>query len=95
MKWQEIDKVLKVKLLGSFNIVRVRKLKDILKDEIKEIEIDLSESRFVDTEAIAFLYRLKLKNVKVKLLKPPRILSETLKVFGINLSFQQDRNPKS
>ncbi len=87
MKWEKVNGKLKVQLLGSFNLLRVKNLEKLYRN-CKELEIDLSRSRFVDTEAVAFLYRLKLEKFPFRLVNPPEVLNELLKVLNVKLDFK-------
>ncbi|RUM87476.1 MAG: hypothetical protein DSZ25_03460 [Thermovibrio sp.] len=84
MKWEKQGGKLKVKLLGDFNYERVLKLKK-LSENCSFLEIDLSLSRFADTEAVDFLYNLKLKGIKYELLNRPELLNRVCEILGVEV----------
>jgi len=100
MRWHRSGRELWVELLGDFNYERVLKLKEILKDDDILI-LNLHRSSFVDTEAVDFLYNLKLKGREFKLLNSPYLLKrvcEMLKVTdlpGLSTDFKRSLSVKS
>ena len=84
MKWEREEGRLKVELLGDFNYERVLKLEELLKED-EELELDLKNCRFVDTEAIDFIYNLKLRGRKYQLLNRPELLEKVCKILGVEV----------
>ena len=84
MKWEREKGKLKVELLGDFNYERVLKLRELLKEN-EELEIDLKNCRFVDTEAVDFLYNLKLRGRRYWLLNRPGLLEKVCQILGVEL----------
>lgn len=74
---------LQVTLPGDFNLRAVRQIKSEL-NERNELEVDLQQSRFVNTEAIRFLHTLITEGKQVKLKNPPRIFFEVLRILGLH-----------
>jgi len=91
VNWERSNGTLKVRLSGNFNLQRVREVERLL-EGVERVEIDLSASRFVDTEAVAFLYRLKRSGKEVILKNPPEILYKLLSVLRISPFFRQGMN---
>ena len=84
MRWEREKGRLKVELLGDFNYERVFKLRELLKEN-EELEIDLKNCRFVDTEAVDFLYNLKLRGRRYRLLNRPELLEKVYQILGVEL----------
>jgi len=84
VKWEREKGKLKVELLGDFNYERVLKLRELLKEN-EELEIDLKNCRFVDTEAVDFLYNLKLRGRRYWLLNRPGLLEKVCQILGVEL----------
>ncbi len=84
MRWEREKGRLKVELLGDFNYERVLKLKALLK-EGEELELDLKNCRFVDTEAVDFLYNLKLRGRRYRLLNRPELLERVCQILGVEV----------
>lgn len=74
---------LDVKLDGDFNLNTVRRISELL-DDRKELTIDLSHSRFVNSNAIVFLNNLMKNQIKVRLKNPPKIFFEILQLLGLH-----------
>ncbi len=65
-----------------FNTFTVMSLKHHVDSSIKEVNIDLSNTEIVDTDAIKFILELSDKfDVNIK--KPPQILFKVLKILDI------------
>jgi anti-anti-sigma regulatory factor len=82
MRWHRSGRELWVELLGDFNYERVLKLKEIMKEDDTLI-LNLQNCSFVDTEAVDFLYNLKIKGVKFKLLNSPPLLKKVCEALEI------------
>ena len=84
MKWKREKGKLKVELLGDFNYERVLRLRELLKEN-EELELDLKNCRFVDTEAVDFLYNLRLKGKRYRLLNRPELLNKVCTILGVEV----------
>ena len=84
MKWEKSGKTLKVELLGDFNYERVLKLQPLL-EGVEELKVELKRASFVDSEAVDFLYNLKLKGVKYELLNRPKLLEEVCRILKVEV----------
>ncbi len=78
MRWHRSGRELWVELLGDFNYERVLKLREIMKENDTLI-LNLQNSSFVDTEAVDFLYNLKLRGREFRLLNIPDLLIKVSK----------------
>ena len=74
---------LNVKLDGDFNLNAVRRISELLSDK-DELYVDLSLSRFVNSNAIVFLNNLMQNHKKVRLKNPPKIFFECLQILGLH-----------
>jgi anti-anti-sigma regulatory factor len=74
----------------DFNLMAVRHLKHHLGDATR-VRIDLARAQLVDTEAVMALFRLQKRGVDVRLLEPPPIFFEMLKVLELESAFDLDR----
>lgn len=84
MKWEKEKGKLKVELLGDFNYERVLRLRELLKEN-EELELDLKNCKFVDTEAVDFLYNLRLKGKRYRLLNRPELLDKVCSILGVKV----------
>ena len=84
MRWHRSGRELWVELLGDFNYERVLKLKEIMKEDDILI-LNLQNCSFVDTEAVDFLYNLKLKGIEFRLLNSPEVLEKVLGALELSL----------
>jgi anti-anti-sigma regulatory factor len=83
MQYNKNKMKLDVKLDGDFNLNTVRRISELL-DDRKELSIDLSHSRFVNSNAIVFLNNLMKNQIKVQLKNPPKIFFEILQLLGLH-----------
>ena len=75
------DNVLYVKLDSDFNYPSVKKIENSIEFEnLREVVIDMTNSKLADTEGVRFLYYLKKSGVKITLVNPPSVL---FKIFDI------------
>jgi hypothetical protein len=84
LKWEKSGKTLKVELLGDFNYERVLKIQLLLKG-VEELKLELKRASFVDTEAVDFLYNLKLKGFKYELFNRPELLEEVCRILKVEV----------
>ncbi len=90
MEYTKDEKHLKIKLNSDFNIVAVRKIENLLKvEETEEIDIDLSESKIVDSEAIKFIYLKNKEGIRTTIHHPPEILYEALRILELQDIFKK------
>lgn len=74
---------LRVRLIRDFNLLTARRVEKLAKD-VDRIDIDLTQSKIVDSQAIATLHRLITDGKKVALINPPRIFGEAIRVLGLD-----------
>jgi anti-anti-sigma regulatory factor len=75
---------LRIRLRRDFNLVTARQLERLMEQEDpEEVRIDLSRARLVDSEGIIALHRLLESGRKVRLLDPPDIFFEVVRVLGL------------
>ncbi|WP_457680637.1 hypothetical protein [Thermovibrio sp.] len=84
MRWNRSGRELWVELLGDFNYERVLRLREILREDDVLI-LNLAGCSFVDTEAVDFLYNLKLRGRSFKLLNSPQVLWRVCDTLGVSL----------
>ncbi len=90
MEYTKDEKHLKIKLNSDFNIIAVKKIENLLKvEETEEIDIDLSESKLVDSEAIKFVYLRNKEGIRTTIHNPPEILYEALRILELQDVFKQ------
>jgi hypothetical protein len=73
---------LRVRLIRDFNLLTASQVEK-LAAEVDAVDIDLSRSKIVDSVAIATVYRLVSSGKKVKLVNPPAIFDEAVRVLGL------------
>ncbi|REL37723.1 hypothetical protein DYD21_08045 [Rhodohalobacter sp. SW132] len=85
MKVEKSRQKLDVVLQSDFNLNAVRRISELLNGR-KELSIDLSNSRFVNSKAIIYLHHLMYAEspVDVQLRNPPKIFFELLKTLGLH-----------
>jgi hypothetical protein len=78
------------RLIGDFNLSKVRKIKNVLANyvEAKEINFDLISTRLVNSEAIIFLYELK-KDKKISISNTSSIFHEVLDTLDLQDEFRE------
>jgi anti-anti-sigma regulatory factor len=74
---------LEVTLDGDFNLNTVRRISELMGDK-EELLVDLTRSRFVNSNAIMYLNNLIRGNKIVRLKNPPKIFFETLQLLGLH-----------
>ena len=75
---------LKVKILNNFNLLTKNKIESRLTREIGELDIDLSNCKLLDSEAVIFMYHWNKSGKELHLINPPEILFEILKILELN-----------
>lgn len=80
---------LSIELKENFGLLISQKIDLKLKEypQIKHLKINLSQTKFVDSEAIRFLYSLLKKGIDIELTQPPDILQEVLEVLELKEIF--------
>ena len=86
----EITK-LKINTMGDFNIITVLNIKSVLEKEkdIDELEFDLKEARFIDSEGIRFIYQLHKEGKTIKILNPPSIFYKVIQILKLESVFKK------
>lgn len=82
MDFEIEQRQLRVRLIRDFNLLTARQVEK-LAAEVDVVDIDLSLSKIVDSVAIATVHRLVSSGKKVKLVNPPRIFDEAVRVLGL------------
>ncbi len=77
---------LQVRLQGDFNLNAVRQIRELF-DDREELTVDLSHSRFVNSEAILYLQSLMQSGKTIRLKEPPKIFFEVLHILGLHESW--------
>jgi len=70
----------------DFNLLTARHLRQIVQEE-SHVRLDLSDARFVDTEALAVLWELQDDGVDVTLYDPPELFHEMIDELGLESVF--------
>lgn len=78
------EDTLKVTLLDNFDILTRNKIESRATREIDKLEIDFSNCRILDSEAVIFMYKWNKSGKKLKLLNPPDILFEILEILELS-----------
>lgn len=79
---------LKVKVLNNFNLLTRNKIESRLTKEIEKLEIDLSNCRLLDSEAVIFMYQWDKSGKELNLINPPEILFEILEILELREIWQ-------
>jgi len=94
MKFEKSKHSIRFTIERDFNLLAVRNMKSLINDT-KNVFIDLTASKLVDSEAIIFIHRLLKKGVSVHVKNPPKIFYEVVQILGLenewNLSEMVDR----
>lgn len=69
-------------MIRDFNLLTARQVEKLAND-VDYVEIDLTRSKIVDSVAIVTLYRLVSAGKRVKLVNPPGIFGEAVRVLGL------------
>lgn len=80
-----------IRLTRDFNLLTVRELERSYKD-CERFEFDLSSCRFIDSEAIIYIHRLIHSGIEVRLLHPPPILKECLRILELEQVWENNEN---
>ena len=83
MQYTKSKEKLHVTLTGDFNLKATRDIEKLM-SERTELLVDMSDSRFTDSNAIIYLDRLLESSKKIKILNPPDIFFEVVYILGIH-----------
>jgi len=83
MHYKKRSQSLQVTLQDDFNLHTVYKIRGLIRDR-EELKVDLSQSRFVDSEAVIYLQSLLQEGKKIRLKNPPRLFFEVLQILGLH-----------
>lgn len=84
------ENTLQVKVLNNFNLQTKNKIESRLTREIDKLEIDLSGSKLLDSEAVIFMYKWDKSDKELKLINPPEILFEILEILELENVWKPD-----
>ena len=74
---------LSVRLIRDFNLLTARQIKK-LSSGVDKVNIDLTQSKIVDSVAIATLHKLVTSGTKVRLINPPQVFGEAVRALGLD-----------
>ncbi|MGF1670053.1 MAG: hypothetical protein ACFCU6_06370 [Balneolaceae bacterium] len=83
MQYKKSKDSLQVVLATDFNLNAVKGIRNLFGNR-NELHIDLTHSRFVNTEAVIFLHNLLRDNKKIRIKNPPKIFYEVLHILGLS-----------
>ena len=83
MDYEIKQRQLSIRLIRDFNLLTARRV-EMLAREADTVDIDLSRAKIVDSVGIVTLYRLISSGKKVRLVNPPRIFGEAVRVLGLD-----------
>ena len=89
MDYEFKQRELSVRLIRDFNLLTARQVEK-LAQEADAIAIDLTQSKIVDSVAIATVHRLVTTGKKVTLVNPPNIFGEAVRVLGLDDVIKDD-----
>ncbi len=69
---------------GDLNYAKVKQIHKEIPQDGKEIVIQFSCSKFVDSEGIKFLYSLYKEGKKIQIKNPPELFIEAVKILSLN-----------
>lgn len=87
MTYERNDETLTVHFHRDFNLLTARHLRQIVQGTDDHVRVDLSDARFVDTEALAVLWDLQDDDVDVTLYDPPELFHEVLAELDLEAVF--------
>lgn len=86
MTYERDGDTLTVHFQRDFNLLTARHLRQIVQGDT-HVRVDLSNARFVDTEALAVLWRLQDQDVDVTLYDPPALFTEMIAILELKSVF--------
>ncbi|MFB6272314.1 MAG: STAS domain-containing protein [Salinibacter sp.] len=87
MTYERDGDTLTVHFHRDFNLLTARHLRQIVQGD-DHVRVDLSNARFVDTEALAVLWSLQNDDVEVTLYDPPDLFHEMVDVLDLEAVFE-------
>jgi len=90
MEYHRTGDTLKVRLLRDFNLLTARRMEPLAR-EVQRVEIDLTHSKLVDSEAITLLYRLITAGKQVQIFNPPPLFFEVIRILELEDFFKLDQ----
>lgn len=87
MTYERDGETLTVHFHRDFNLLTARHLRQIVQAKDDHVRVDLSDARFVDTEALAVLWDLQDEDVEVTLYDPPELFHEVLAELDLETVF--------
>ena len=89
MTYEKDGDTLRITLHRDFNLLTARKVRRLCGD-VNAVYIDLSRSKFVDTEGIIVLFELIRGGKTVRLHQPPAIFFEVIDILGLESVFRPE-----
>jgi anti-anti-sigma regulatory factor len=86
MTYERDGDTLTVHFQRDFNLLTARHLRQIVQGDT-HVRVDLSDARFVDTEALAVLWDLQDDDVDVTLYDPPELFHEMIAELDLESVF--------
>ncbi len=77
------DTKLETKIFGSFNLAAKNRIESRLSDGIRDLKIDLSECKFIDSEGVIFMYKWQKSGKSLELKNPPNVLFEIIDILEL------------
>lgn len=78
---------LNIKIEGEFNLWIKNMILNRINEETNMLKIDLTNCKFIDSEGIIFLHQWQQNGKDLKLINPPEIFFEILKVLELDNSW--------
>lgn len=75
--------ILRIKLARDFNLRIKKMIESRLHPDTTSLEIDLGNSRFIDSEAVIFMHSWLENGYTLRLINPPEVLGELLDILGL------------
>ena len=82
------DDTLTVSINGGFNLWVKNMITNHIGEEIQNLDIDLTNCKYIDTEGIIFLYEWQQNDQKLQLKNPPEVFFEMLDILELSDSWQ-------
>lgn len=82
MKHRKEGDKLYVKVEQNLNLITTRQI-ERMAEEVREVYLDLSDARIVDSEGVVLLYRLLRAGKALHIKEAPEILREILRVLDL------------
>jgi anti-anti-sigma regulatory factor len=73
---------LSIRLLRDLNLYSATRIQRLARDAT-EVRIDLTRSKFIDSEAVRVLYELHRDGRVITLVNPPRLYDEVVNILGL------------